>query len=200
MSDATPVTLDPSVANGDLPLDTIERAVTDLIAAATKLHEQEDELRVKLAALREQRIRLDRAVSALTAPKVDKSASEQAAVKGKRGPYKTGGGQRNQFDPTVTRAAKGYPSVSEAKQLVVLDALKAVGRPVGPGELSRESGLNKSTVSNGLAHLRARGLVRWAGGSGTGGHLYAPWNEGDTEDDSVTEAGIDSLSITWDKD
>lgn len=200
MSDDTPVTLDASVANGDLPIDTIERAVTDLIAAATKLHEQEDDLKAKLNALREQRTRLDRAVTALTAPKVDKAASEQAAVKRKRGPYNTTGKSRNQFDPTITQAAKGYPSVSEEKQLVVLEALKAVGRPVGPGDLAKESGLNKSTVANGLAHLRARQLVRWAGGSGQGrGHLYAPWNEGDTEDDSITESG-NNLDEIWTKE
>jgi hypothetical protein len=199
MSDDTPVTLDAIAANGDLPLDAIERAVSDLISAVTPLHAREDKLKAELAAVREQRSRIDRALNALTAPKVDRSASEQAAVKKTRGPGKKSG-PRNQFDPAVTQAAKGYPSVSEAKQLVVLDALKAVGRPVGPGELSKESGLNKSTVSNGLAHLRARGLVRWAGGSGQGrGHLYAPWNEGEVEDDSITESGGSNLDAIWDK-
>lgn len=165
--------------NGDLPLDAIEHAVSELITAADVLRRQEDGLRTELEKVRMQRQRLDRAVATLTGePKVTK-----AKPKGKaRGPYNKS--PRTNGDG-ITNAAEGYPTVSEEKQSKVLAILESFGRPVKPGEITGHPDFDmaKSTTQNALAHLRARGLVRWAGSSGAGGgHLYAVWGEGESED------------------
>jgi CRP-like cAMP-binding protein len=158
--------------NGDLPRDLIERTTADLISAADALRHEEEQLRAQLDGIRAQRTRLDKAVTALTAAPTERKAVK---AKGKRG--------ATRGDAAVTRAADGYPGVSESYQQVVFEALKAIDKPVGPQELAASAGLARSSVGNALAHLRARGLVRWAGKSGAGGgHHYALWLEGDTED------------------
>ena len=165
--------------NGDLPTDVIERAVTDLVKAADETRAKRDALKAELDNLTDQLGRYDRAVKALTAPKRDMAAITQKRIATmaakKRGPRTT--------EPGVSNAAEGYPTVSSQKQQTVLDALVAIGHPVSPRELAEAGGFNSSTTQNSLAHLRARGLVRWAGKKGSG-HLYAPWNDGDNE---VTE-------------
>lgn len=165
--------------NGDLPTDVIERAVTDLVKAADETRAKRDAVKAELDNLTDQLGRYDRAVKALTAPKRDTAAINEKrlatiAAK-KRGPRTS--------EPGVANAAQGYPTVSSQRQQLVLDALVAIGHPVSPRELSETGGFNNSTVQNSLAHLRARGLVRWAGKKGSG-HLYAPWADGEAE---VTE-------------
>ena len=102
---------------------------------------------------------------------------------------KTRAAKRNRGtgEPGVSNAAQGYPAVSSQRQQVVLDALVAVGKPASVTEITTEGGFNKSTAQNALAHLRARGLVRWAGKKGSG-HLYAPYDEATADAaDEVTE-------------
>ena len=165
--------------NGDLPTDVIERAVTDLMHAAEETRAKRDTLKGELDSLNDQLSRYDRAVKALTAPKRDTAAISEKrlatmAAK-KRGPKTS--------EPGVANAAQGYPVVSSERQQKVLDALIAIGEPVGVQQLAEAGDFNKSTVQNALAHLRARNLVRWAGKKGSG-HLYAPYADSAASTDS----------------
>lgn len=165
--------------NGDLPTDVIERAVTDLIAAADKTRAERDALKARLDALTDQLGRYDKAVKALTAPKRDMqaiTAKRLATMNAKKPRARTS-------EPGVANAASGYPSVSSDRQQKVLDALIAIGEPVGVQQLAASGDFNKSTVQNALAHLRARNLVRWAGKKGSG-HLYAPYADSATATDN----------------
>jgi hypothetical protein len=163
-------------ANGDLPLDHLERTITELINTATALREREDVIRAELDKVREQRMRLDKAVNALTAPK------PEPKPKGKPGPKLRADRQPGFVGDAITNAATGYPGVSEHKQAEVLRLLKTFDRPVSPRDITEhpEYNMAKSTTQNALAHLRARGLVRWAGKRGPG-HLYAAF---ESEDES----------------
>jgi hypothetical protein len=167
-------------ANGDLPLDHLERTITELVTTATALREREDVIRAELDKVKEQRQRIDRAVNALTAPK-----PEPKQYKSRKPGPKRADRQPGFVGDPVTNAAPNYPGVSEVKQDEVLRLLKSFGRPVAPRDIIEhpEYNMAKSTTQNALAHLRARGLVRWAGKSQGGGHKYAAFESGD-EDES----------------
>jgi hypothetical protein len=173
-----------SGSNGDMPLDAIESARVTLTKAAANAAEQRDALKEAYDEAQALVARYERALRGLEppAPKVPKAKAQRAATEqqkvrdARRGPN---------GDPSITQAASGYPAVSEAKQEQVLAVLRSMGEP-GPVGAIVEAGageVSKGTVSSALAHLRARGLVRWSGKAQGGGHKYAPydWTPGDLE-------------------
>lgn len=172
--------------NGDLPTDVIERAVTDLIAAAEETRAKRDALRAQLENLNDQLSRYDKAVKALTAPKRDTAAINEKRLATMAAKTRAAKRSRGTSEPGVGNAAQGYPVVSSGRQQVVLDALVAIGHPASVTEITTKGGFNKSTAQNALAHLRARGLVRWAGKKGSG-HLYAAYPDGTAEHAEVAD-------------
>jgi hypothetical protein len=162
MSEAEP----DATVNGTSP--SLGAAIAALTEHANMLRAEEDSLRAALDAVREQRGRLDRAVAALTAPKRERTQPTRGKV----------GSRPSQAD---TR----YPAVGEAKQAAVLAALKTFDRPVPVSDLRDMPNLDMagSTIGNALAHLRARGLVRWAGKTKGGGHTYAAFEDGSEGED-----------------
>ena len=180
MSDAQPIVTDQSESNGDMAPDHIAASVAYLIEQSRELRQERDQIRRARDVLSDQLKgvgvelgKYDKAIKSLTGvpQKAPRAQSEQKKVKAAR----KGAGDRN-----ITNAREGYPGVSEHKQQQVYDALRAIGRPVGVTELTEEGNLPKSLTSNALAHLRARGLVRWAGSKGSG-HLYAIYGDGEEE-------------------
>jgi predicted transcriptional regulator len=178
VSDEQPTVTDQSENNGDMPPDHVAASVAYLIEQSRDLRERRDALRAERQAIKDQLdavgvelARYDKAVRALTGvpQNAPRAQTEQKKVKAHK---------QAQGTHPIANAMKGYPGVSEAKQSEVYTALQSIGRPIGVSEFAQESGLNKSMVSNALAHLRARGLVRWAGAKGSG-HLYAIFDEGD---------------------
>ena len=177
---------DPSViehigTNGDLPVDHIDEAVTTLIAASAELREYRDNLKVALDTANDRLVRYDRAISALTKPKPepkDRAKAEQQKVK--QGKLRRGAG-----DPSVTSAAEGYPSVSDDRQQKVLSIIKSFDHPVQTRDIMEhpDYDLANSTAQNALAHLRARGLIRFAGKGPRGVNRYAAFPEGPEGDE-----------------
>jgi hypothetical protein len=163
--------------NGEAPINRIEQSVMFLMAQSSDLRERKEALSTELREVSDQLSQFDSAIRSLTREK--KSYKSKAKAKAEQ--VKVKAARKGSGDPKVTQAAEGYPTVSEEKQSMVYDVLVSMGEPAVPSEIVAAGNLNKSTVQNGLAHLRARGLVRWAGRGKTGGHRYAPWNEGDTE-------------------
>lgn len=174
-----------SNGNGDMPLDAIEAARVGLTAAMAEAVEYRDRMKAAYDEAQSLVTRYERGLRGLEppapkAPKVPRAEREQAKVKANR-PRGTHG------DPAVSQAASGYPAVGEAKQTQVLEVIRRMGAPgavsaiveAGNGEVS------KSTVSNALPHLRARGLVRWAGKAQGGGHTYALYEWPVTEDEGT---------------
>lgn len=162
-----------SNGNGDLPLDAIEEARVTLTKAAAEAAEYRDRMKAAYDEAQTAVSRFERALRGLEPPappkpKVPRGETERAKVKARRGPYSTNG------DPAVTQAATGYPSVGEAKQEQVLAVIRRMGRPGAVGAIvtAGNGEVSKATVANALAHLRARGLVRWAGKAQGGGHTY----------------------------
>jgi hypothetical protein len=180
LDDETPISADTVDLDSELDSD-IEQAIADLVQAADTLRYREEQLRADLDRIRARRVRLDKAVSALTAPAPDRSVTERKTVKRKH--------TQRDTNFAVTHAAPNYPSVSESKQARVLEILTKIGRPAKPTEINGhpDFDMSRSTTQNALAHLRARGLVRWAGSSGNSGHLYAPFDNGGPEDDTEPE-------------
>lgn len=175
---------DHTARNGELPADDIDVAVSTLINASAALREHRDTLKAALDAANERLTRYDRAITALTAPKRDRSHTERGTVKQRR--------LKGSQEPGVNNAAKGYPIVSAERQQVVLDALAAVGEPISPSDLADRIGVARSSAQAALAHLRARGLVRQAGVNGRK-RLYAVWTEdtvGDADTDTDTDTDI----------
>lgn len=167
--------------NGDLPSDLIEQTVTNLIAAADQARAKRDVLKEAYDEANDLCTRLDRAVRDLTAPKKEykpRSAAEHKKVRGAKG-----GTPKTQYDDP--NFAPGQPKVSLERQEQILEALKEMHTTAGSRELADATGQSRQTVTSALAHLRHRGLIRFAGkktGMG-GGFLWAPWDgEGDPED------------------
>lgn len=180
-------------SNGDLPLDAIESARVTLTKAAAEAAEYRDRMKAAYDEAQSAVSRFERALKGLEppapkAPKVPRAQSEQDKVKAnRRGSYNTGG------DKAITQAASGYPTVSDEKQQQVLAVLRRIGEPAAVKAIvdAGQGEVTKSTVSNGLAHLRARGLVRWSGKAMGGGHKYAPfdWEPG-TDDEAQGHFGV----------
>jgi hypothetical protein len=182
---AKEVTIEQSEQNGDMPPDHVAASVAFIIEQSRGLREKRDTLRAQrqaiadeLAVVAQELGRYDKAIKALTGVpmKAGRAQSEQKKVKAARTLSPKDG------DRAITNARDGYPAVSEAKQQEVYNALKSLGRPASVGDLVAETEVARSLAGNALAHLRARGLVRWAGKQqGSSGHLYAIYEDGDTE-------------------
>ena len=159
--------------NGDLPTDIIEESVVRLVTAADQARSRRDAIKAEYDAASELCTRLDKAVKALTAPKAehkDRSHAEHKKVK------------QAKSGPPDANFAPGQPRVALARQDVILQALKTLDHAAGSKEIGEASGLSRQTVTSGLAHLRHRGLIRYAGKKpGVGaGNLWAPFDT-DTE-------------------
>jgi hypothetical protein len=173
-----------SGSNGDMPLDAIESARVTLAKALADAAKQRDALKEALDEAQALVSRYERGLRGLEppAPKVPKAKAQRAATEQRKvqNARRIGSG-----DPTITQADERYPSVSDEKQQAVLTVLRRLGEPSAVSAIvaAGEGEVTKSTVSNGLAHLRARGLVRWSGKAQGGGHKYAPfdWTPNDLE-------------------
>lgn len=142
-----------SNANGNSPLAT--QAVDTLTAALTEAQSQLATAKVAYAEASDLCLRLDRALQALTGtPK----AKRKRVVKGD------------------TDHAPGQPKVSMSKQDEVLAALESLDHPAGAREIGELIGMKRPTVTSALAHLRHRGLVRFAGKIGTA-NTFTAWEQ-----------------------
>lgn len=160
--------------NGDLPTDIIEESVVKLVAAADQARARRDALKAEYDSANDLCTRLDKAVKALTAPKPepkDRSLTEHKKVKKAKG---------QDAHPDF---APGQPRVAVEKQGIILDALKSMNRSAGSKEIGEATGLSRQTVTSGLAHLRHRGLIRYAGKKpGVGaGNMWAAFDS-DTDE------------------
>lgn len=169
--------------NGDLPTDDIDLAVSNLVSASAHLRERKEALRQELASVSDRLSRYDSAITALTRerkPAPPRAEGERTKVKQARG--KRVAHNRNAADPEAS-AASGYPAVSVERQDKVLAVVKAIGHPAKLQEILNHPkyDLAQYTAGNALAHLRARGLIRYAGKTGNAA-LYAPFDT-DTEGD-----------------
>jgi CRP-like cAMP-binding protein len=156
--------------NGGLPADDLDGAVHTLMTASADLRRRHHELTAELAQVKDRLGRYDSAIRALTRetkPGRPRAEAEQETVKRTR---------RRKADPNST-AAEGYPAVSVERQDVILNALRAMPHPVSPSELADSLGMARSSVQNGLGHLRARGLIRWAGKGARGAGKYTTFDD-----------------------
>ena len=142
-----------SNTNGNPSLATT--AVRALMAAAEEARAQRDTFKAAYDDANGLCTRLDRAVQVLTgAPK----AKRKRAVKGD------------------TDHAPGQPKVSMSKQDEVLAALESLDHPAGAREIGELIHMKRPTVTSALAHLRHRGLIRFAGKIGTA-NTFTAWEQ-----------------------
>ena len=143
-----------SNANGNPPLAV--HAIEVLIAAAEEARAQRDTFKAAYDEANELCTRLDRAVQALTG--TPKAKRKRARMEGD------------------TLHAPGQPKVSMSKQDEVLAALESLDHPAGAREIGELIGMKRPTVTSALAHLRHRGLIRFAGKIGTA-NTFTAWED-----------------------